>query len=73
MNTPISGQLSRLRTSEKIQLVEDLWDDIALYPESLPVSNWQKTELDRRKAAYKKKPPFRLYLGGCEEKRPGLE
>lgn len=39
-----------LSPSEKLQLVQDLWDDLASNPESVPVHDWQKKELDRRKA-----------------------
>jgi putative addiction module component (TIGR02574 family) len=39
-----------LSPSEKLQLVEDLWDDLAGTPESVPVHEWQKQELARRKA-----------------------
>lgn len=35
---------------EKLQLVEDLWDDLAANPEVIPVQPWQKEELRRRKA-----------------------
>jgi len=39
-----------LSPSEKLQLVEDLWDDLAAGPDSVPVHDWQKQELERRKA-----------------------
>jgi len=39
-----------LSPSEKLQLVEDLWDDLASTPEAVPVFDWQKDELARRKA-----------------------
>lgn len=39
-----------LSPSEKLQLVEDLWDDLAAEPESVPVHDWQIRELERRKA-----------------------
>lgn len=39
-----------LSPSEKLQLVEDLWDDLAAAPETVPVHDWQKEELARRKA-----------------------
>ena len=39
-----------LTPSEKLQLVEDLWDDLAATPEAVPVHDWQKEELARRKA-----------------------
>jgi len=45
-------QVFELTISEKLQLVEDLWDSIALLPEQIPVLDWQKEELARRKAAY---------------------
>jgi len=39
-----------LSPAEKLQLVEDLWDDLAATPETIPVRDWQKEELARRKA-----------------------
>jgi putative addiction module component (TIGR02574 family) len=39
-----------LSPSEKLQLVEDLWDDLAGTPEAVPVHDWQKQELVRRRA-----------------------
>ena len=38
-----------LGPAEKLQLVEDLWDDLAATPDAVPVHDWQKTELLRRK------------------------
>ena len=46
--TPIS--VFDLSLSEKLQLVEDLWDDLAAPPEVVPVHDWHKEELTRRKA-----------------------
>lgn len=45
-----------LSPSEKLQLVEDLWDDLAASPEEVPVHDWQKEELNRRKANLEKNP-----------------
>ena len=45
-----------LSASEKLQLVEDLWDDLAAVPEDVPVPEWHKKELDRRKANLEKHP-----------------
>jgi len=39
-----------LSPPEKLQLVEDLWDDLAATPSEVPVHEWQKEELARRKA-----------------------
>lgn len=45
-----------LSSSEKLQLVEDLWDDLAATPEAVPIHDWQTDELDRRKANLLKNP-----------------
>jgi putative addiction module component (TIGR02574 family) len=45
-----------LSISEKLQLVEDLWDDIAADEGSIPVTDWQKAELARRKANLQANP-----------------
>jgi putative addiction module component (TIGR02574 family) len=34
-----------LSPAEKLQLVEDLWDDLASNPSAVPVHDWQKEEL----------------------------
>ena len=39
-----------LSPAEKLQLVEDLWDDLAATAAEVPVHQWQKEELARRKA-----------------------
>lgn len=39
-----------LSPTEKLQLVEDIWDDLAATPEAVPIHDWQKQELARRKA-----------------------
>lgn len=45
-----------LSPSEKLQLVEDLWDDLAATPDAIPVHDWQKQELARRKENLLKNP-----------------
>ena len=47
---PTGPSIFDLSPSEKLQLVEDLWDDLAGTPEAVPVHDWQKQELARRKA-----------------------
>lgn len=49
-----------LSPSEKLQLLEDLWDDLAATPEDVPVHDWQKQELARRKANLLRKPASAL-------------
>ncbi|MCI0640546.1 MAG: addiction module protein [Gemmataceae bacterium] len=45
-----------LTPPEKLQLVEDLWDDLAANPEDVPVHDWQKQELERRNANLQANP-----------------
>jgi putative addiction module component (TIGR02574 family) len=49
-----------LTPSEKLQLVEDLWDDLAAAPEQVPVHEWQMEELARRKARLMQNPASAL-------------
>jgi putative addiction module component (TIGR02574 family) len=53
---PSEPSIFDLSPSEKLQLVEDLWDDLAGTPEAVPVYEWQKQELARRKANLLKNP-----------------
>jgi len=50
------GSVFDLTPSEKLQLVEDLWDDLAATPGTVPVHDWQKKELARRKANLQNNP-----------------
>jgi putative addiction module component (TIGR02574 family) len=45
-----------LSPAEKLQLVQDLWDDLAATPEAVPVHDWQQEELARRKANLRNNP-----------------
>ena len=49
-------QLRRLPVSERIQLVEDLWDTIAVDSDSVRLSGAQATELDRRLDRFDESP-----------------
>jgi len=55
MSTQISDIL-KLSIAERIQLAEDIWDSIASAPESVPVTDEQRQELDRRLQAYAQNP-----------------
>jgi len=50
----ISQEACRLNLSEKLILVEDIWNSIALGNSELPLHDWQKKELDKRYSEYKK-------------------
>jgi putative addiction module component (TIGR02574 family) len=45
-----------LSPAEKLQLVEDLWDDLAKSPDNVPIHSWQIEEIDRRRASLTKNP-----------------
>ncbi len=44
--------LRTLPIEERIQLVEDIWDSIAADQSALPMTDEQRSELDRRLDAY---------------------
>ncbi len=48
--------IMELSVSERIQLVEDIWDSIAKVPETVSLSDEQKMELDRRLDSYHDDP-----------------
>jgi putative addiction module component (TIGR02574 family) len=49
----IKQEINKLNLSEKLLLIEDVWDSIALNNAELPMTEWQKQELDRRYREYK--------------------
>ncbi|MBA3404780.1 MAG: addiction module protein [Gemmatimonadaceae bacterium] len=42
------NEILDLPADERLQLVEEIWDSLALSAESVPVPDWHKAELDRR-------------------------
>ena len=52
----IPKEILQLSTPEKLQLVEELWNDIALHPNEIRLSPEQETELDRRLEFHQKNP-----------------
>jgi putative addiction module component (TIGR02574 family) len=54
--------IDSLSTSEKILLVEELWDRIAADESSVPVPQSHKQELERRQKNYKSHPGNLLSL-----------
>jgi len=45
-----------LSVTERIQLIEDVWDSIVEVPQEVPLTEEQKAELDRRLDAYHLNP-----------------
>jgi len=56
MSKVTTADLLALSVSERIQLVEDVWDSIVAVPDSVPLTEAQKQELDRRLDAYHHNP-----------------
>ena len=56
MSTLGKFDILSLSISERIQLVEDIWDSIAEAPEAIPLTEKDKAELDRRLDAYHSNP-----------------
>ena len=50
------NDLLDLPVSERLRLVEDLWDSIAEVPEAIELSKEQREELDRRLVVYHSDP-----------------
>ena len=48
--------LFKLGRAERLQLVEDLWDSIAQEEAQLPIPDWKRDELRRRKERFLKHP-----------------
>ena len=56
MSTFAERDILGLSISERIQLVQDIWDSVAEVPESLALTDEEKDEIDRRLNAYHKDP-----------------
>lgn len=50
------SQLLSLSVPERIRLVQTLWDSIAAVPDSIPLTDREREELDRRLDAYYRDP-----------------
>jgi putative addiction module component (TIGR02574 family) len=56
MSRLAKNDIMGLSISERIQLVEDIWDSIASVPETLQLTEEQKWELDQRLDDYHNNP-----------------
>ena len=48
MNATIAAEIQRLTPTEKLELVQELWDDIAETSQDGPIPQWHTEELNRR-------------------------
>ena len=51
-----TADLLELSVSERIQLIEDVWDSIAAVPDAVPLTASQKEEQDQRLDSYHQNP-----------------
>jgi putative addiction module component (TIGR02574 family) len=56
MNKNLVAEILALPVTERVRLVEAIWDSIATVPEAMPLTQWQREELDRRLAEYEDDP-----------------
>lgn len=56
MKQELVAQILALPVSERMRLVEAIWDSISAVPEALPLTQWQREELDRRLAEFESDP-----------------
>lgn len=50
------AEILALPVEDRMRLVEAIWDSISAVPEALPLTEWQKQELDRRLAEMESDP-----------------
>ena len=56
MNAVLATEIKRLTPAGKLQLVEELWADLAANVERLPVPAWHEKALAEDQALYNNKP-----------------
>ena len=56
MTTTALAEIAQLSISERIQLVEDIWDTVAAAPDDLSLTEPQRGELERRLQAHRQNP-----------------
>jgi len=56
MNAALNAEISRLSRTEKLQLVEELWDNLAANPDQLAIPAWHAKLLAEDQALYRANP-----------------
>ena len=56
MKQELVTEILALPVADRVRLVEAIWDSISAIPEALPLTDWQKEELDRRLAEFEADP-----------------
>ena len=56
MKPALVAEILELPVAERMRLVEAIWDSISAAPEVLPLTQWQREELDRRLSEFEADP-----------------
>ena len=56
MKQEFVAEILALPVQERVRLVAAIWDSISSVPEALPLTQWQREELDRRLAEFEADP-----------------
>ena len=56
MNAVLTAEIARLTTSEKLSLIEDLWDELSANDDAIPIPEWHKNALAEDQAIYGANP-----------------
>jgi putative addiction module component (TIGR02574 family) len=56
MNQDLVAEILALPVEERVRLVDAIWDSISAVPEALPLTQWQRDELDQRLAEFEADP-----------------
>ena len=44
----LRDEILQLPATERLKLLEEIWDSLAATPQEVPIPDWHKAELDRR-------------------------
>jgi putative addiction module component (TIGR02574 family) len=56
MGKVLLSDILAMKVSERVKLAQDIWESVAAVPDSVPLSQADRDELDRRLAAYQANP-----------------
>ena len=56
MKRELVAEILALPVQERVRLVEAIWDSVSAVPDALPLTEWQRAELDRRLAEFEADP-----------------
>ena len=65
-----ADELHKLSVDERLELIERIWDSLVDEPESVPITDAQRREIDRRLDSYARRRPR---LSTWDEVRTRLE